>query len=438
MAKSASKSLDVRVDYVTRVEGHGNIVAKVEDGELAECKFEVTESPRFFEAMLRGRSWKDAMFLVTRICGICACGHGTASLKATEDAMGLRLSEQTLRLRKIVLYAEQLQSHWLHVYFLVAPDFFGAPSVIPMAKTHTDVVLRAMRLKKLANYICEVLVGRHVHPISMVPGGYMKLPSVRTLKALRDHIAGHEADVTATTDLFATLKAPAFERETEYESLTDPGEYAFYGGDIVTSDGDRAAPRDYKNIIHESIVRHSSAKHVRNKRESLMVGALARFNNNSKQLHPKAKAAAQKLGLKAPSANTFHNNTAQVVEAVHCFYEVLRLFDELLSTGIRDEKPPMQWPKGKAGIGVGVTEVPRGTLVHQYEYDSSGVVTGANLIIPTNQNLANLEADFRAYIPQLMGEGRSQAEVAHALEMLVRAYDPCISCSTHLVTVEFK
>ena len=436
MSKAATKSMNIRADYVTRVEGHGNIFARVENGELAETRFEVTESPRFFEAMLRGRSWKDAMFLTTRICGICACGHGTASLKATEDAMGVKLSEQTLRLRKIVLYAEQLQSHWLHIYFLVAPDFFGVPSVIPLAKTHTDVVLRAMRLKGLANYICQVLVGRHVHPITMVPGGYMKLPSVRTLKELRKHIADHEADVWATVDLYGTLKLPDFARETEYESLSDPTEYAFYGGDLVTSDGDKAKPRDYKKIIHESIVKHSSAKHVKNKREALMVGALARFNNNSKQLHPKAAEAAQKLGLKAPNYNTFHNNTAQVIESVHCFYEVLRLMDELIGAGIQDEKPPMEWPKGKSGRGVGLTEVPRGTLVHEYEYDDTGVVTGANLVIPTNQNLANLEADFRAFIPQLLADGRDQAEITHLLEMLVRAYDPCISCSVHLVMLK--
>jgi coenzyme F420-reducing hydrogenase alpha subunit len=432
---NAAKTMDIRVDYVTRVEGHGNIYAKVEDGRLAEVRMEITESPRFFEAMLRGRSWKDTMFLTTRICGICACGHGTASLKATEDAMGVRLSEQTLRLRKIVLYAEQLQSHWLHCYFLVAPDFFGAPSVIPLAATHTDVVLRAMRLKRLANYICEVIVGRHVHPITMVPGGYMKLPGVRTLKDLRKHIADHEPDVLATVDLFATLKAPEFKRQTEYESLRDPSEYAFYGGDLVTSDGDKVDVHDYKKVIHESLVRHSSAKHVKNKRSSLMVGSLARFNNNSKQLHPKAAAAAGQLGLAAPCYNTFHNNTAQVVESIHCYYETLRLLDELIETGIQDEKPPMQWT-GKAGVGVGLTEVPRGTLVHQYEYDDQGVCTGANLVIPTNQNLANIEDDFRAYVPQLLAEGKSQEEIRHALEMLVRAYDPCISCSVHLLVAK--
>ena len=435
MAKS-SNSMDIRVDYVTRVEGHGNIVAKIEDGQLVECKMEITESPRFFEAMLRGRSWQDTMFLTTRICGICACGHGTASLKATEDALGLKLSEQTVKMRKIVLHAEQLQSHWLHVYFLVAPDFFGAPSVIPMAATHTEVVLRAMRLKRLANYICECLVGRHVHPISMVPGGYMKLPSVRALKELRAHIASHEADVWATVDLFAGLKAPEFSRQTEYESLRDHSEYAFYAGDLVTSDGAKAKPRDYKNIIHESIVKHSSGKHVKNKRSSLMVGALARFNNNSAQLHPKAREAAAKLGLKAPNYNSFHNNTAQVIECVHCFYETLRLIDELIAAGIQDEKPPLQWPKGKKGWGTGVAEVPRGTLVHNYEYDENGICTNANLVIPTNQNFANIEDDFRAFIPQLLAQGKSQPEITHLLEMLVRAYDPCISCSVHLVMVK--
>ncbi len=438
MAKGASKTLDIRVDYVTRVEGHGNIVAKVEDGELVECRMEITESPRFFEAMLRGRSWKDAMFLTTRICGICACGHGTASLKATEDAMGITRSEQTDRLRRIVLAAEQLESHWLHCYFLVAPDFFGAPSVIPLAKTHTDVVLRAMRLKKLSHHICRVLVGRHTHPIGMVPGGYMKLPSVRTLKELREHIASFDKDVQDTVDLFATLEAPALERETEYESITDPGEYAFFDGRLITSDGDEADTRAYRDIIHEEIVRHSSAKHVKNRRESLMVGALARFNNNHTQLNAEAKDAAERLGLAAPCFNPFHNNTAQIVETVHCYYDILRLLDSLIEAGIEDEKPPLEWPAGCAGTGVGIVEVPRGTLVHEYEYDEDGIVTGANLVIPTNQNLANIEADFRAYIPQLMEEGKREEEITHLLEMLVRAYDPCISCSAHLVQVEFK
>ena len=434
----ALKRLDIRVDYVTRVEGHGNIVAKVEDGELVACRMEVTESPRFFEAMLRGRSWQDAMFLTTRICGICACGHGTASLKATEDAMGFTRSEQTERLRRIVLDAEQLESHWLHCYFLVAPDFFGAPSVIPMAKTHTDVVLRAMRLKKLSHHICRVLVGRHTHPIGMAPGGYMQLPSVRTLKELRDHVAGFEKDVQDTVDLFATLEVPAFERETEYESITHPDEYAFFDGRLITSDGDEADLHAYRDIIHEKVVQHSSGKHVHNKRESLMVGALARFNNNHGQLNAQAKAAAEKLGLAAPCTNPFHNNTAQIVETIHCYYDILRLLDSLVEAGIEDEKPPLQWPAGRAGTGVGITEVPRGTLVHEYEYDEDGIVTGANLVIPTNQNLANIEADFRVYIPQLMEEGRREDEITHMLEMLVRSYDPCISCSAHLVQVEFK
>jgi coenzyme F420-reducing hydrogenase alpha subunit len=206
----------------------------------------------------------------------------------------------------------------------------------------------------------------------------------------------------------------------------------------MTSDGDKVDEHDYKEIIHESIVEHSSAKHVKNKRESLMVGALARFNNNHAQLLPQAKEAAEQLGLAAPNTNPFHNNTAQIVESVHCYYDILRLLDELIETGIEDEKPPLEWPGGRSGEGVGIVEVPRGTLVHHYEYDEKGTVTGANLVIPTNQNLANIEADFRAWIPQLIQDGKSQEEISHLLEMLVRAYDPCISCSAHLVEVKFE
>ena len=423
----------IEVHHVTRVEGHGNIVVEVADGKLKECRFDVTETPRFFEAMLRGRPYTEASHITSRICGICATGHATASLRASEKALGVTPSEQTQLLRKLTFHGEILDSHVLHVYMLVAPDFLGVGSVIPLATSHPEVVLRALRMKKLAGDLCAAVSGRHTHPVAMSVGGFTHFPTSAELENLRQRLEVSRADVDATVDLCATLPWPQFERDTEYVSLTKPDEYAFIDGEIITSDGARMQAEEYRNVTNEHLVSHSSAKHTKHMRESYMVGALARFNNNYSQLHPRAKEAAQALGLTPKVTNPYLNTAAQVVEIAHCVEDAIGTIDLLLERGVQAEPlaPVNQMP----GEGVGVCEVPRGLLIHHYWIGEDGALTGANCIIPTNQNLANLEADFRARVPQIVDKPVSDMRLD--LEMLVRAYDPCISCSVHVLQVEF-
>ena len=423
-----SRNLNVDVHYVTRVEGHGNIKVSVRDGVVEECRFEVPESPRFFEAMLRGRSYTEASHITSRICGICAVGHATTSLKATEAALGVQPSEQTVLLRKLIFDGEMIESHVLHVYFLAAPDALGVGSVIPLAQTHPDVVKRALRLKKLGNDISGILAGRKVHPISMIVNGFTHLPTERELRDLRQRLVDAIPDLEASVALFQALKLPEFERETEYLALRSPLEYAFYDGDIVSTDGGTTPVSQYREIVKEKVVPHSTAKHTWSKRDSYMVGALARFNNNHAQLRPLARKAAEDLGLRAPCYNTFLNTVAQLVETVEAVEDGIETIDALLARGIREEDAGVEV---KAGLGAGACEVPRGTLYHEYELDEKGVIVGANLIIPTGQNFANLEADMRAIVPTLLGCSADEARLT--LEMLVRAYDPCISCSVHLL-----
>ncbi len=426
-------TLKIDVHHVTRVEGHGNIVVDVQSGELKECRFEVVEAPRFFEGMLRGRLYTEASHITSRICGICAVGHATTSLCATEKALGIEPSEQTVFLRKLNLHGEIIDSHVLHTYMLVAPDFFGVGSVIPLVETHRDVVLRALRIKKLSGDLCAMVGGRHTHPIAMTVGGFTHLPTEAELRQMRARLVDARADMDETVALFATLPWPEFERETEYVSLHKDDEYAFIGGTIVTSDGFSYPIEDYKKVTNEECVPFSTAKWTHHNRESYMVGALARLNNNFDQLHPRAKEAAAKLGLKPIVTNPFLNTAAQVVEMVHCVEDSVRIIDELLTRGIEPEEPPVV--DVKAGEGVGACEVPRGTLFHHYTIGDDGRVTHANCVIPTNQNVANLNADMRALVPQILD--RPQEEIRLTLEMLVRAYDPCISCSAHFLTVEF-
>ena len=424
--------LHVNIEHITRVEGHGNIVIDVKNGQVKELRLDIVESPRFFEAMVRGRTYKEAAHITSRICGICAVTHTTTSIKAIESALGFTPSQQTIKLRKLLLNAEFIQSHILHTYFLTVPDFFGVRSIFGMIKDNKESIVRGMRLKALANDLCALVGGRHVHPITLNIGGFSKIPEKRDFERFKKRIEDSRGDIDETIKFFKSLRTPEFERETEYISLTHPEEYALYDGNIKSSDNGEVKPSEYLKRVKEFIVIHSTAKHAKSFRDSYMVGALARFNNNYERLHPKAKEAAEEMGLKHPCYNPYMNNVAQVVETVHCFEDSIGLIDELLSDNLKEETVELI---PKAASGVGATEAPRGTLYHEHTLDDNGRITYGNFIIPTAQNLANIENDLKVLIPQIVNKLRD--EIILDIEMLVRAYDPCISCATHLMKVEF-
>lgn len=437
------KNVDINVEYLTRVEGHGNIVINVKNGTLETCRLDIVESPRFFEGMLRGRSVFEAQHITSRICGICACGHTLASIQAAEDALGITPTEQTVKLRKFLLDMEMLDSHLLHIYVLVAPDLLGVKSFVPLIRTHNAVVRRALRMKKICNDVCDILVGRHVHPISAIVGGFTKLPRPRDIDAMLTLLAGMQADMDATVELAATLKFPEFERDTEYVALvSNDDEYPLLMGNIGSTDGIRMNKKDYRKVTNEYIVPHSSAKHTRLSRESYAVGALARFNLNADKLLPKAKAVTDAVGLKPKCINPYLNTVAQLVESVHCLDHAIAILEDLKSNPLNyDEEIVVGLNEQhsipvRAGNGVGAVEVPRGILFHNYETDKNGVITHANCIIPTNQNTANIEYDMMKLVPEILH--MNEKEITLATEMLVRSYDPCISCSAHFLNITFK
>jgi coenzyme F420-reducing hydrogenase alpha subunit len=390
--------------------------------------------------MLKGYPYGDVALITSRICGICSVGHQMTSLKATEKALGIQVSEQTVLLRKLLTYGATMQSHVLHIFFLAAPDLLGVPSVVPLAGTHPDVVKMALRMKKLANDICDRLGGRTIHPNRLVPGGFTKLPSRSDLEWIRDMLGKQMVpDAKASLSLLKSLlgKFPTFERETEYIGLASPTEYAFYDGQIASTDTGLTGVDDYLAVTNEFIDPYSTAKHCRHARSSYFVGALGRFNNNYRLLKPLAKAAAGELGLKPVVKNPFLNTAVQLVETIHVVEESLVLLDVLLSKGIKEEKPATP-ERLREGRGAEATEVPRGILFHDYTYDNRGQVVKANCIIPTTQNTQCIDDDMTALVPWMMDRGMSKEQMTLTLEMLVRAYDPCISCSVHFLDVEFR
>jgi sulfhydrogenase subunit alpha len=436
------RNVNINVEYLTRVEGHGNIVINVKEGKLDACRLDIVEAPRFFEGMLRGRSIFEAQHITSRICGICACGHTLASIQAAEDALGITPTEQTLKLRKLLLHYEMLDSHILHIYLLVAPDLLGVKSFMPLIKSHGDIVRRALRMKKTCNDLCDILVGRHVHPISAIVGGFTKLPGPKDIDTMLNMLKGMRPDMDATVELAASLKFPEFERDTEYVALvSDESEYPLLTGDIGSTDGVRMNKKDYKRNTNEFVVPHSSAKHAKLSRESYAVGALARFNLNSEKLHPKAKAVAAATGLKPKCINPYLNTVAQLVECVHCLEDAVSILEDLQNSPLnyKEEIVVGLNEQGKipvrAGNGVGAVEVPRGILFHNYQTDEDGIIINANCVIPTSQNTGNIEYDMMKLVPEILD--RSEEEITLSVEMLVRSYDPCISCSAHFLDIRF-
>lgn len=420
----------IKVHHLTRVEGHGNIEVEIRDGELSEVRFSIVEAPRFFEVFLRGYKYDDVVHMASRICGICAVSHRSAALKATEAALGEEISPQTEFLRRLAFHGEIISSHVLHIYFLAGPDFLGLPSVFPLKDSNPEILKRAIRLKRLGYDLCGAVVGRHTHPVAMKVGGFSFVQDEAELSRMRTRLVESYEDFEATIQFLRTVDLPDFERETEYVSLKHPERYAFYDGDIFSSEGKAVAIDDYRNAVEEYLVPHSTAKHARWNLSQYMVGALARVNNNFDQLTPRAKKAAEDLALSVPCRNPFMLTQAQAVECIHCVDESIQLIDTLLERGLREE---MNRIRPRAGVGVGAVEAPRGTLFHEYEYDADGICLAANHLIPTAQNLANLEEDMRSFVPAIAGEDEETIRVK--LEMLVRAYDPCISCATHTVNV---
>jgi len=428
----------IAVHHLTRVEGHGNIIVQIDaNQQIKSCQWEIVEAPRFFEAMVVGRPYTDIHHIVSRICGICSIGHQLASIQATEEAFGVMVSEQTLIFRKLALHAENLQSHLLHIGYLVLPDLFGVDSIFPLVNTHKKEVLNLIQCRKLSNEFSQIICGRTTHPQRLIPGGMEEIPSVTQLSQLQTKLQTSLSWLEKLGNLFVKLqpKYPDFQRPTEYIALTTNNEYALYQGEVSSSLDERKPGFFYKQITNEYCVPQSTAKWTKNKKSSYMVGALARFNLNANFLHPKAKAMAKKFGLTAPCHNPFYITLAQIVECIHSTEDSIQLLDQLLTKSrLKKELPVPITPK--AGKGIGVVEVPRGILFHAYEYNCEGRIIKADCVIPTNQNHANIQQDFEAITPML--NGKPEQEIELTLSMLVRAYDPCISCSTHYLELNPK
>ena len=422
----------IKLDYLTRIEGHAHLVIDRQAGKISQCRLEVVETPRFFEALLQGRHYRDVATIVARVCGVCSISHSLASLMATENALGIEVPAAAQRLRRLLSYGEIIQSHLLQLYFMAVPDYLGAASLFQLLDKRQDLVRRALRLKRVGNRICEVVGGRAIHPVTTCLGGFSAKPEATQLKQLRQELVASLPDLEATVELFAGFDYPQFSRSREALSLQAESDYPLHGSSLTASSGVNYPVADYRLQIEEYLLPHSTAKLARTQRGSYMVGPQARICNGAEQLSPMAKKVAAALQLDQSSRNPYENLKARLVEVIHYIEAALHAIDELLLHGMHQVANHSS-PAG-SGSGTAAVEAPRGVLFHRYVYAQDGLLQRADCVIPTAQNLAAIEADIQLLLPQLLDQPEEQ--LRQQLEMLIRAYDPCLSCSTHLVKID--
>jgi len=424
-----NKDREIEVGYIARVEGQGSLEIRVSSGKIEELRFDIFEPPKFFEAFLVGRHCSEVHELTSRICGICPVPHQITALRAVENALGIHVSEQTKDLRKLMNYGCHIQSHILNLYFLAAPDYLGYESIFPMVKGHLATVKRALRLKKLGNDMIELIGARAIHPTSAVVSGFTKIPEKEEMELMRKRLVEAKQDAHDTVDFVSSWKMPDFSRKSEHVALSTSREFAINEGLLVSTEGMRIEEDKYREYIRESQVDYSWAKHSRIVgRGSFLVGPLARVNLNWDRLSHDAKKLAMEISFEVPNFNPFMAHLARALEVVNAIDDCIKIIDRV---SLREEDRSYEV---RSGTGFAVTEAPRGILYHSYEIGSDGCVKKADIVTPTAQNARNIENDLRELVPSMAD--LTDEEATLRCEMLVRAYDPCISCSVHYVNLD--
>jgi sulfhydrogenase subunit alpha len=426
------RDIAVRVPLLARVEGEGALDVKIREGRIEDLKLRILEPPRLFEQLLVGHSYRDVPDLVARICGICPVAYQMSAAHAIEKIFRCEPGPWVRAMRRVYYCGEWMESHALHVHLLAAPDFLGYPSLTAMAKDHPEEVRRGLMLQRLGNDIVRLFGARSVHPVGVRAGGFWRAPAEEAIETLRSRLEEALPHARALVEWAGSLDLPEAAQPFNCMSLRHPDEYPMNEGRVAAESGVEFAAEEFERHVEERQVPHSTALHAHLGGEPYLVGPLARMNLNFDRLPDPVREALSSTGVGFPSHNMYHSILARAAEIHYAVHEALRLLKDYAAPA-----QPHAPAEPRAGIGFGCTEAPRGLLWHRYELNEEGVVEKARIVPPTSQNQARIEEDLR-WSFERVGLDRDEATLRREGEVVVRNYDPCISCSTHFIKLNLQ
>jgi len=425
---------ELLIEPLARVEGEGGITVRIEGNTVKQVDFNILEGTRLVETLVVGKTPEEDVSIACRICAICTLSHRYAALRGLEKALGIQIPAKAHAMRSLMHTGEFLESNSLHVFLLALPDFLGYPSAVAMLDKHADDVVKGLALKKFGNKLMRLTSGRMIHGENPTIGGFGKYPDKQDLLDIQQEAKDLMTAAERAVQLVAGLDIPSyFEKETVF-MCCDPGnsEFGIAGDRIAISDGKTVPVEEYRTLTNEVFSPHSAAKHCLYQGKPYTVGAIARMNNLGERLKGKSLRLFEKHWNKRWLKNPVYNNLAQAIELVWALEQVPAIVDSIFD---HPEDPALVKPAKTEGEGVGAVEAPRGTLYHHYKI-KDGLVAEANLIIPTGQSLEDIEKYMRIAVEELVKQNADDGTIRMQCEIIARAYDPCISCSTHMVNIE--
>ena len=425
------REVSIRVPVLARVEGEGALDLDMRDGQIENLKLRIYEPPRLFEKFLEGRSYEEVPDLVARICGICPVAYQMSAVHALESIFRTKITPWVRDMRRLIYCGEWIESHALHIHLLAAPDFIGYRGVAEMAQDYPVEVRRGLHLQGLGNEIIKFLGARSVNPVGVCVGGFYHAPDMGKARALLQKLQAALPEAEALIRWVASINIPTDEQTFTSVALRRAYEYAMNEGRIVSDRNFGIDANEFEHHFKEQQAPHSTALHCHLHGAPYLVGPLARLNLNHDHLPDALKALLQEIGITWPSRNMYQSITARAVEIWYALWQAIAILQDY-----RVETPRVK-VQPRAGIGYAATEAPRGMLWHRYQTDEKGLIVNAVIVPPTSQNQARIEQDLRLAL-NAYGLHHSDDELRQRAEMVVRNYDPCISCSTHFLDLRVR
>lgn len=450
------------IDPVTRIEGHAKItIAMDEAGQVAETRFHVTEF-RGFEEFCKGRPVWEMPSLTARTCGICPVSHLLASAKAGDAVMGVNIPPTAVKLRRVANLGQIIQSHALSFFHLSAPDILLGMDADPRIRNvfglmaqEPELARKGIRLRSFGQSVIEAIAGRKVHAPGIVPGGIAHPMTAETRDDIRGRLDEAHGTAKEALALFKNV-LDEFDREVNafgyfpslHMGLANPqGTWEHYDGTLKLVDHDGStvvqgvAPADYRTILGEAgrwdsylkspYFKPRVAEDGKPEDGLYRVGPLARLNVCETMGVPLADAELAEYRERAGGVanSSFYFHYARLVEILAA--------TERMAVHLDDDDLLDENVRSRAGSNfkhvVGCSEAPRGTLFHEYTVDDHGILEDVNMIIATGQNNLAMNATVHQIAQEWIDGPEIPEGVLNRLEAGIRAFDPCLSCSTHAI-----